>query len=245
MRHEDRHPLQLQVALLRYAVHTLSFPEPSMLQKRAALASVCSLAQQIATTIDADQALRVDWVDSALIGPGRLGITLCPGRRDRGRDLGMDLRRLRTEGVTRLLCLLTDSELDWAGVSDLGDQAQAVGLTYRRLPVADQSTPDVDRRHGPRRRCRDATEKGESVVVTCMGGLGRSGTLAACYLVGIGMSPGPAIASVRQARGRRALDSIYQEDFIRTFAVASRRTRLTSSVSRAPACGVSSVILGY
>ena len=38
--HEDRHPLQLQVALLRYAVHTLTFPAASQFQKRQALTEV-------------------------------------------------------------------------------------------------------------------------------------------------------------------------------------------------------------
>ena len=54
--HEDRHPLQLQVALLRYAVHTLSFPEPSPLQKQSALAAACSLAGQITRTVQAELA---------------------------------------------------------------------------------------------------------------------------------------------------------------------------------------------
>ncbi len=57
---EDRHPLQLQVALLRYAVHTLSFPEASPLQKQSALAAACSLAEQITRTVEAEPAL---WVD--------------------------------------------------------------------------------------------------------------------------------------------------------------------------------------
>jgi hypothetical protein len=54
--HEDRHPLQLQVALLRYAVHTLSFPEASPLQKQSALAAACSLADQITHTVQAELA---------------------------------------------------------------------------------------------------------------------------------------------------------------------------------------------
>ena len=54
--HEDRHPLQLQAALLRYAVHTLSFPEPSPLQKQSALAAACSLADQITRTVEAELA---------------------------------------------------------------------------------------------------------------------------------------------------------------------------------------------
>jgi len=54
--HEDRHPMQLQVALLRYAVHTLSFPEASPLQKQSALAAACSLAEQITCTVEAELA---------------------------------------------------------------------------------------------------------------------------------------------------------------------------------------------
>jgi protein-tyrosine phosphatase len=219
---EDRHPLQLQVALLRYAVHTLSFPEASALQKQSALAAACSLAEQITRTVEAGLALRVGWLDPGLTGAGRLGITLCPGRRDRGRDLGADLAQLRAEGVTRLLSLLTDSELGWAGVPDLGPRAQAAGLTYRRLPVPDQGAPDVSDAIDLVRWCREGTERGEAVVVTCMGGLGRSGTVAACFLVAGGMPAEAAIAAVRAARGPRALETITQEDFVVTFAAASQ-----------------------
>lgn len=54
--HVDRHPLQLQVALLRYVVHTLSFPEASPIQKQSALAAACSLADQITHTVEAELA---------------------------------------------------------------------------------------------------------------------------------------------------------------------------------------------
>jgi protein-tyrosine phosphatase/nicotinamidase-related amidase/aminoglycoside phosphotransferase (APT) family kinase protein len=219
---EDRHPLQLQVALLRYAAHTLSFPEASPLQKQSALAAACSLAEQITRTVEAGLALRVGWIEPGLTSAGRLGITLCPGRRDRGRDLGADLAQLRAEGVTRLLCLLTDSELGWAGVPDLGPRALAAGLTYRRLPVPDQGTPDIADAIDLVRWCREGTERGEAVVVTCMGGLGRSGTIAACFLVAGGMPAEAAIAAVRTARGPRALETITQEDYVVTFASAIR-----------------------
>jgi protein-tyrosine phosphatase len=223
--HEDRHPLQLQVALLRYAVHTLSFPEPSPLQKQSALAAACSLAEQITHTVQAELTLRVDWVESDLTGAGRLGITPCPGRQDQGRDLGADLAQLRSQGATRLLCLLTDSELHWAGVPDLGPRAQAAGLTYHRVPVPDQDTPDAADAIELVQWCRRAMEQGEAVVLTSMDGLGRSGTIAACLLVAAGTSPDAAIAAVRTARGPRALETIAQEDFVRTFAAATRGRR--------------------
>ncbi len=167
----------------------------------------------------------MNWIESDLIGVGRLGITLCPGRRDRARDLGMDLAQLRSEGASRLLCLLTDSELSWAGVPDLGPRAQAAGLTYRRVPVPDQDTPDVADAIELVQWCREATERGEAVVVTSMDGLGRSGTVAACFLVAAGMPPDAAIAVVRTARGPRALEAVAQEDFVVTFASAMRGHR--------------------
>jgi protein-tyrosine phosphatase/nicotinamidase-related amidase/aminoglycoside phosphotransferase (APT) family kinase protein len=216
--HEDRHPLQLQVALLRYAVHTLGFEESSLLQRQWALASACSLAEQIVETIEAEQNLRVDWIDTELLSPGRLGITVCPGRRDRGRDLGADVARLRAEGADRVLCLLTDAELLWAGVADLGTRLEVAGIGYRRLPVPDQGTPDVEDAQALADWCRTATGRGERVVVTCMGGLGRSGTVAACALVRAGAPPDAAIAAVRAARGPRALETVGQENFVSTFA---------------------------
>jgi len=222
---EDRHPLQLQVALLRFAVHTLTFPEASPLQRQSALAAACSLAEQITRIVKAELVLRVDWIEPDLIGAGRLGITLCPGRRDRGRDLGTDLAQLRADGATRLLCLLTDSELNWAGIPDLGPRAQAAGLTYRRLPIPDQGTPDIADAIDLVHWCREGTERDEAVVMTCMGGLGRSGTIAACFLAAAGMSPGAAIAAVRAARGPRALETKAQEDFVVTFASAVRGRR--------------------
>ena len=62
-------------------------------------------------------------------------------------------------------------------------------------------------------------------MVTCMGGLGRSGTVAACALVKAGAPPDAAIAAVRSARGPRALETVGQEDFVTTFAAEEARRR--------------------
>jgi hypothetical protein len=216
--HDDRNPLQYQLAALRYAVHTLGFPEPSPPQKQWALVAACSLADQVAATVKANLVLRVDWVDSPQIPAGRLGMTICPGRQDRDRDLEADLDRLRAEGVDRLLCLSTEAEMDWAGVPDLGSRAEALGFDYRWLPVPDQGTCSLSEAVDLVRWCREGLERGESVVITCMGGLGRSGMVAACTLVDLGASPAAAIASVRAARGPRALETSGQEELVSRFA---------------------------
>jgi protein-tyrosine phosphatase len=53
-----------------------------------------------------------------------------------------------------------------------------------------------------------------------MGGLGRSGTIAACCLVAAGMTPDAAIVAVRAARGPRALETAAQETFVASFDLA-------------------------
>lgn len=81
------------------------------------------------------------------------------------------------------------------------------------------------------RWCHEATRQGESVVVTCMGGVGRNGTVVACCLVVAGMAPHAAIVAVRAARGPRALQTVVQETFVAAFASAAwpRSPRQTSS----------------
>jgi protein-tyrosine phosphatase len=93
-----------------------------------------------------------------------------------------------------------------------------VGLDYRSLAVPDQGTPEQSEAIDLVRWCREATQRGESVVVTCLGGLGRSGTVVACCLVAAGMTPDAAIVAVRAARGPRALETAGQERFVAAFA---------------------------
>ena len=95
-------------------------------------------------------------LNRSCIGAGRLGITPCPGRQDQGHDLGTDLARLRSEGAARLLCLLTDAELHWAGVPDLGPRARAAGL---HLPPCPRPRPGHTRR-GRRHRTRAVVSGG-------------------------------------------------------------------------------------
>ncbi len=70
----------------------------------------------------------------------------------------------------------------------------------------------------------DGMSAGETVVVHCRGGLGRSGTIAACCLVARGRAPVEAIELVRSARPG-AVEVPDQEDFVARFAVARARNR--------------------
>ena len=71
------------------------------------------------------------------------------------------------------------------------------------------------------RWCREGVAAGGRVVITCMGGLGRSGTIAACYLVEQGLSAPQAISAVRRARGPRAVETRSQEAFVAAYAATT------------------------
>jgi atypical dual specificity phosphatase len=80
------------------------------------------------------------------------------------------------------------------------DRLARHGVTEVHLPVPDFTPPSPEQLE----RGVDAIEEGiafgRKVAVHCGGGLGRTGTLLACYLVKHGLAPGEAIARVRDAR---------------------------------------------
>ena len=61
-----------------------------------------------------------------------------------------------------------------------------------------------------------AVLKDEKVLLHCVGGLGRSGLVAASYLKYKGLNPDEAIKAVRKVRGPRTVESKIQEEFVKS-----------------------------
>lgn len=218
----ERAPEHLHIALLRYAVHTQWFDESSELQRRWALMAAGSHAQRIVDKARKSDVLWVGWIElERELYRGRLGLTICPGRQDRDRDLGEDLATLSDEQVSLLVGLLPEHEMRWAGVTGMSEEARRAGIDYVHEPIQDQRPPTMAAAIElvTRIRARLMAEEG-SVVVHCMGGLGRSGTIVAATLVTFGVDGRRAIELVRQARGPRAIETRAQERLVEDFAAA-------------------------
>jgi ADP-ribosyl-[dinitrogen reductase] hydrolase len=197
--------------------------------------------------------IRVDFLPrEACTLQGRVGLTLAPGKRDDAweRDLVADLERLReTFGTSVLVSLVGDAELQLLGIPDLDRVARTRGVRVCQLPVEDGGVPE--NAEGVVRLVRMAlavAEAGETVVVHCRGGLGRSGLFAACCLVALGHAPRAAIGIVRAARPG-AVETLVQERFIERFVHEWKcAPAITPPLSRFTGCllgGALGDALGY
>ena len=74
------------------------------------------------------------------------------------------------------------------------------GIAEIHLPVRDFTAPTLEQLERGVAELERAMRKGKVVAVHCGGGLGRTGTLLACYLVGRGLDPSDAIAELRRLR---------------------------------------------
>ena len=91
------------------------------------------------------------------------------------------------------------------------------GLTGVHLPVPDFTAPTADQLVCGVRAINRALVGGQRVAVHCAAGLGRTGTLLACYLVSTGLEPKAAISRIRELRPG-SVETAEQQAAIEAFA---------------------------
>jgi protein-tyrosine phosphatase len=213
----DRDPLQLLIAQVRYAVHTLAFEESNQWQRRWALYAASCAASHIRRRLQSIKGLRIDWLPQLGVGDGNLGLTWLPGRRDAGRVLEEDVRDLKAAGTRAIVCLLARDEFARYGVENLLDSYRQAGFDVLHIPTVDGRPPNQAELKEAVRWMQHKIAKGENVVVHCVGGIGRAGTVAACWLKSRGLGDRAAIAKVREVRSPRAVETRIQEQAIEAF----------------------------
>ncbi len=180
-------------------------------------------------------------------GFGRIGITLCPGKKQPhpvmggwDRDLGADLDAIQRWGATVVVTLVEQHELESLAVPGLAGEVARRHMEWLHLPIRDVSVPTAafeaawdQAGEGLHARLRH----GFDVLVHCRGGLGRAGTVAARLLVEAGLEPHEAIRRVRDARPG-AIETPEQEAYVHRQARApERRPATTEDAIRDRAAG--------
>ena len=157
----------------------------------------------------ASNPIEVDFLESEDHGlPGRIGITIAPGKRTPdgkwARDLDRDLSVLRTQyGTDRLVSLIEPFEYRLLHIVALPARARAASIAQTRFAIRDVDIPRPTQRNAYIALIRGIVgnlRDGETVVIHCRGGVGRSGTVATSILNARGHTPAQAVRRVRDAR---------------------------------------------
>ncbi len=173
---------------------------------------------------------------------GRIGMTICPGKKSATsisghgweRDLSIDIQAIRDWGADAVITLMEDWELRQYEVENLGSEIRAAGMTWFHLPIVDGRAPsaewDAEWISTYQETLCFALQQGKSILIHCLGGRGRTGTVAALLLMSLGDSAETAISRVRAAR-EGMIETIEQEQYLRqpTASVLSsqRKWRVT------------------
>jgi len=170
--------------------------------------------------------IRVDFLPDAVERlPGRLGMTIAPGKCNFGmhavwqRHLDTDLQRLRQHYCTDLLVtLLQANELTDLQIPDLFKQVQTYGMQTCWFPIHDFGTPNsMPALQRLVEQILADLAGGQTVVIHCKAGLGRTGLVTASCLVALGHSPEVAFKILRQARPG-SVETLAQEAYVVEFA---------------------------
>lgn len=145
---------------------------------------------------------------------GRLFIMPKPS----GEWLDDDLKKLKLTGIDHIVSMLTPEEADSLSLANEGEVCERNGLSFTNVPVVDRDIPEIAAAKELALSIATDLHAGLSVVVHCRAGIGRSGLVACCVLIGLGTLAENALAKVSAARGVLVPDTEEQRKFILAFS---------------------------
>ncbi|XP_049596912.1 cyclin-dependent kinase inhibitor 3 [Syngnathus scovelli] len=166
--------------------------------------------------------LDISWVPLSEVGSNQfVGICSLPGCRykDIRRSVHKDVEELHNQGVQDVFVLCTRGELSKYRVPSLLEVYQQKGLSVHHMPFPDGEAPQLEQCGHILDELQRSLEANRRTLIHCYGGLGRSALIAACLLIqlSVTMTPDEAIDILRAHRGRGAIQTLKQYNFLHEF----------------------------
>ena len=129
----------------------------------------------------------------------RLGICRLPGRSG---DLAGDLAVIALWSPALVVSMTETAEMVEKGAAGLVPALATAEIAHAHFPIPDFSAPENTDTRWPMlaRELHDRLDRGQGLLLHCLGGKGRSGMVAVRLLSERGMSFAEALATVRAAR---------------------------------------------
>lgn len=166
--------------------------------------------------------IKVDWFSYPTFA-GKIGITLCPGKRQPmswsggwNRDLETDIGDITKMGTSAVISLIDEDEMIDLHVSNLGEVVTKHEMDWIHLPLGDTTVPSDDFIRAFVEMVPIITaglESGDKIVIHCKGGLGRAATIASMILGLYGESAEDSINKIRKKRSSSCINPA-QERFL-------------------------------
>ena len=161
--------------------------------------------------------IRIDWITHQSF-PGKIGMTICPGKYQPvsqtggwNRDLETDVSRIALQEVATVISLVEPEEMEMLHVPSLGECIESNGMKWIHLPIQDTTAPNeewLNQFTVSLPAIMEVIEEGEKVVVHCKGGLSRAGTTVALILYNFGIDMIDAISLIRRIRSKACINPI-------------------------------------
>ncbi|MGF1703799.1 phosphatase [Photobacterium makurazakiensis] len=136
-----------------------------------------------------------------LADSGKLLLTPCPGTKEA--SLQESLLELKAAGATAVFTALEPTDLPNDGLTKLAEACQELGMKWYHLPIEDDCAPGAsfDANWAEANKAAQALlDKGDSLVIHCMGGSGRTGLIAARIMLSRGAELQSTITQIQALR---------------------------------------------
>lgn len=130
-------------------------------------------------------------------------------------DLDADMKKITDNEITHVVTLVSQEELDKYNVPTLLTRFDEEGIEVLHSPIQDYGLPGHEQMKTILTWLHKRVKSKQNVLVHCVGGLGRSGTVMAVYAKAyLGKSGEEAIQYVRSIRGQDAVETEQQQEFV-------------------------------
>lgn len=145
--------------------------------------------------------------------------------RPRGNEwLEEEILSAKKQGAKVIVSLLEKDEIRELGLERQSTICAKHEIAYLHFPIPDRSIPDHDKNlHNFIKQVKERIDLGDSTVVHCRMGIGRSSIIAGCLMVQDGYKPDEVFSHISKIRGLKVPDTDEQEDWLKRISPALKK----------------------